>query len=777
MLHCKFEVRPLTCFLVGQVRPRFSRALACLCLAVLWLPWAHAQDVVKIGVLAFRPKAITSKQWKPLEAALAAKIPGRAFAVEALTYPELNEAIAAQRLDFVLTNPGHFVLLSRKYDLSSPIATLVPNSPDGRALSQFGGVIVARADAEMFSLADLQGRRIAAASVESLGGYQMQAYELKKAGYALPRPEDLLITGMPHDKVIDAVLEGQAEAGFVRTGVLENLAAEGKLDLGRIRIINPKPTDAIPFRVSTRLYPEWPFAAMRHVDENLAARVATALLTLGDTPGLARQLDIHGFVVPIDYTPVEEVLRELRVPPFDAAPEVTLADVLRQYRQELAGLAVVLAAFALLAARLWRTRQLLASQHRAMANVLWGTGAGTWQWNVKTGEAKLNERWAQILGYRLADLQPVSFKTWQSRLHPDDAPDFAEQLQRHLAGGADHFKCEARMQCKDGQWVWVQFRGKVVTYAEDGTPAWLAGTNLDVSERRQVEQELARYRQNLEQLVEERTADLCVAKEAAEAANRAKTSFLANMSHELRTPLNGILGMLTLAWARMADEKGRSQLETASDAAHRLHAIVADVLDIAKLEGDKLTLEPQNFHLSCVLARIDRHARHRAFEKGLAFDVVLPPNLSANLFHADALRLRQILLNLITNALTYTDQGWVSLRVSVVNEDLQSAQVHFAVQDSGIGISEDAQRRVFRAFEQADNSMTRRYSGAGLGLAISSRLVKLMGGELRVSSQPGVGSTFHFGIPLTKQAVEKEKAACCAAEGEEAGLLGFVSTR
>jgi PAS domain S-box-containing protein len=754
---------------------RLHQALLCLFLAFLLPPAAHSQEPVKIGVLAFRPKAITARQWQPLEGALAAKIPGRAFEVEALTYPELNEAVAAGRLDFVLTNPGHFVLLSRKYNLSAPIATLVTGSPEGRALSEFGGVILARSDSMVASLADLASRKIAATSVESLGGYQMQAYELKKAGYPLPRPQNLLITGMPHDKVIDAVREGKADAGFVRTGVLEELAAEGKLDLAQIRIINPKATGAIPFRVSTRLYPEWPFAAMRRVDENLAGHVAAALLTLSDTPSLTRQMEIHGFIVPIDYAPVEDVLRELRMPPFDSAPEVTLADIAKQYRKELAGLALALAAVSLLAARLWRARRLLARQHRALANVLWGTGAGTWEWNVKTGEAKLNERWAQILGHHLADLQPISIDTWQSRLHPDDMPVIAGELERHLAGGADHFQCEVRMRHKAGHWVWMQFRGKVVTHAQNGTPVWLAGTNLDVSERRQAEQELEQYRQKLEQLVEERTLDLSIAKEAAEAANRAKTAFLANMSHELRTPMNGILGMLALAWGRMADQKGRGQLEAASESAKRLLAILSDILDISKLEGDRLTLEPQNFHLSCLLERIRRHAGHRAFEKGLAFDVAFPPSVSDTVFHADALRLRQVLLNLITNAIAYTDQGRVSLCVSIAGEDQESAQFQFAVRDSGIGISEEAQCRVFRAFEQADNSMTRRYSGAGLGLAISSRLVKLMGGRLKVSSQPGAGSTFHFAIPLTKQAVEKAVAACCCpANAQDAALLPFA---
>lgn len=295
----------------------------------------HAAEPVKIGVLAYRSKPQTLAQWQPLTAALKQAIPDRDFVIEALTYPELDTAVASRQLDFVLTNSSHYVLLSKHSGLSSPLATLADDA-DGLAVSVFGGVIFHRADdASIDKLADLKGATIAAASTESLGGYQMQVYELGRAGIHLPQDVQLFITDMPQDNVVEAVLAGRAKAGFVRSGLLEAMAREGRLDMARIRIVNRQNLPGFPVLVSTRLYPEWPFAALPHIDENLARRVAAALFVLEQNSAATRAIGIHGFVIPADYTPVADMLRELRMPPFDVVPEFTLADVWSQYRWQL----------------------------------------------------------------------------------------------------------------------------------------------------------------------------------------------------------------------------------------------------------------------------------------------------------------------------------------------------------------------------------------------------------------------------------------------------------
>lgn len=337
----------------------FVIALACAPASVGAVP---AAEPVRIGVLAFRSKLQTLEQWQPLAAALQHAVPRRTFAVEALTFPEMDEAIAQKRLDFVLTNPGHYVLLTRRLGLTAPLATLAVDD-NGRASTAFGGVIFTRSDrSNINTLQDIKGKTIAVVSTDSLGGFQMQTYELSRVGIRLPRDAGLIVTGMPQDNVIEAVLSGRADVGFVRTGVMEALDREDGMTLSRIRIINPQTHPGFELAVSTRLYPEWPFAAMPGTDANLARHVAAALFTLAENRSVTQAMGINGFVVPADYMPVADMLRELRMPPFDVAPSFTLADVWALYRWPLVGGGLALAVIlALVLVLLRHRRQLMAA--------------------------------------------------------------------------------------------------------------------------------------------------------------------------------------------------------------------------------------------------------------------------------------------------------------------------------------------------------------------------------------------------------------------------------
>lgn len=332
--------------------------------AVLFFVPAYGAQPVRIGVLAFRPKPQTLAQWQPLAIALKQAMPERDFVVEALTYPELNEAVANRQLDFVFTNPGHFVLLKMRGGLSAPLATLTVDV-NGQPSSAFGGVIFTRAgQANINTLSDIRGKVIAVPDIESLGGYQMQAYELNRVGVGLPKDAKLIITGMPHDNVIKAVLDGRADVGFVRSGVIEGAAREGKLDFNKLKILNRQHLPEFPLRVSTRLYPEWPFSALSHIDENLARHVAAALFTLEENTSIMHAIHIHGFSVPADYTPVEEVLRELRFPPFDVAPRFTLQDVWERYHWQTMAALLAIVIISLLSFRLLFTKRKLEAEKR-----------------------------------------------------------------------------------------------------------------------------------------------------------------------------------------------------------------------------------------------------------------------------------------------------------------------------------------------------------------------------------------------------------------------------
>ena len=280
----------------------------------------------------------------------------------------------------------------------------------------------------------------------------------------------------------------------------------------------------------------------------------------------------------------------------------------------------------------------------------------------------------------------------------------------------------------------------------------LIGT--DNTARKQLSDELEQHRHHLEELVFSRTAELAESRDAAEAASRAKSMFLANMSHELRTPMNGIMGMTNLALRRATDPMQIDWLTKGAHASRHLLAIINDILDISRIEADQMTLEEKTFSLSRTVDECVRILEEQARAKGLRLSHEIAPDIP-DLLAGDALRLRQILLNFMGNAIKFSDRGQIHVQALAEQHDGHSLLLRLEVSDQGIGLSAEQQTRLFRVFSQVDESSTRKYGGSGLGLAISKRLAKLMGGDVGVASEAGVGSTFWMTARL-KRAVGVE---------------------
>lgn len=332
-------------------------------------------------------------------------------------------------------------------------------------------------------------------------------------------------------------------------------------------------------------------------------------------------------------------------------------------------------------------------------------------------------------------------------LHPDDLARVTASIDRS-AQDLSPWGEAYRVVHPDGRLLWVEGESSPERQA-DGSVLW-HGYIHEITQRKQAEDELEHYRNHLEALVADRTLSLSIAKEVAETASRAKSAFLANMSHELRTPMNAIMGMTRLALRKATDPKQIDQLIKADQASQHLLSVINDILDISKIEAEHLCIEHVDFALRTVLENQIAMFSQKLTEKGLTLKIEMADEVAGLDVRGDPLRLGQILLNLASNAIKFTDAGSITLRVLMVEAGTQDVLLRFEVEDTGIGISAEDQLRLFTAFEQADSSMTRKYGGTGLGLAISKRLAHLMGGDIGVSSQPGIGSTFWFTVRLTR---------------------------
>lgn len=349
----------------------------------------------------------------------------------------------------------------------------------------------------------------------------------------------------------------------------------------------------------------------------------------------------------------------------------------------------------------------------------------------------------------------------------DQAALYRADDEAVMYSGVPKLDFEEPQTTPDGATVWLR-TSKVPMRGNDGRVIGILGIYEDITQRKRDADELEAHRQHLERMVEERTAELSVAKEAAEAASIAKSAFLANMSHEIRTPLHAITGMANLIRRAGVTAEQAEQLDRIDVASEHLLGIINAILDLSKIEADKLALHVAEVNVNGVIDGVCSMIGGAAEAKGLSLAFEREP-LPARLL-GDATRLRQALLNYASNAVKFTERGSITIRARVAEQQADSVLIRFEVGDTGIGIAPEVLPQLFAAFEQADNSTTRRFGGTGLGLAITKRLARMMGGDAGATSTPGVGSTFWFTARLGKTNAPEQPAPAPSPESPEAAL-------
>ncbi len=354
-----------------------------------------------------------------------------------------------------------------------------------------------------------------------------------------------------------------------------------------------------------------------------------------------------------------------------------------------------------------------------------GTNDGLWDWDIAGDKIYFAPRWKEQLGYKDHELENT-LQMAENLLHPDDRDRVAKKIEQHLQGQLDVFEDKQRLRHKNGQWRWFLTRAKCAR-DENGNPIRLVGFNTDITDAKQQAEELQH------------------AKELADNASKVKSEFLATMSHEIRTPMNGIIGMADILMDTELSVDQRNYVDTFKHSAQTLLTIINDILDYSKLEEHKLQLEIIPCNIRATLESVTALLLGPAKNKGLHLICKIDSNVP-EMALCDPNRIKQVLFNLIGNALKFTDKGEVIVQVSKAEENSHENRLRFEVTDTGIGIPEEFRRDLFTRFSQSDSSISRKYGGSGLGLSICKQLVELMGGTIGVHSTPGKGSRFWFEI-------------------------------
>jgi len=707
--------------------------------------------LIKIGVRAHNGVSQGLQQWQKTADYLTKAIPEHEFIiVPVVGIEDMLTAVSRNEFDFVLSNPSMAVELEMRSGVTQ-LVTLI-NNRQNKPYTKFGSVIFTRSDRDDINdLGDLKGKSFVAVSPKGFGGWLVALRELRHLGI-MPEKDfsKLSFSNSLQQDVVYSVLNKENDAGVVRTDMLERMAADGLINFNDFKVLNEKVTANFPFVHSTELYPEWPLSKSKNTSSNLAQKVSLALLTMPENHPAAKAGKYIGWTVVEDYQPVRELLKELKIGPFEDYGKIEIGTLLINYLYWIV-LVIGLMLFFL------------------------GVGIYVIGLNRSLEKEKLKqESYNQQLEEKMIELNCLYRVS--SILEKEESPDECFDQVITVLKDVLHKRADValRLAYKHQEFLSESFKysdyklsseirenkflvGVVELYYNgiDGDvdadfvkeiSVLIKEVSIRLShylDNRHAENELHNINIELEKRVAERTKELIKAKESAELASKAKSQFMSKMSHELRTPLNAITGFSQLLMQNKncrADEKTTDQVNEIKKAGDYLLFLVSDLLDLSKVESGKYYLSYSNVEISELLEDTMFQLQPLADEYNITLKISVANNVRS--LKTDKMVLKQILSNLGVNAIKYNrENGQVDVDVTSGDNNVTT----FSVTDTGFGFTDEQKSLMFNEFERLGRDTSE--AGTGIGLTLVKNLVKSLGGEIQAESIMGRGARFWFDIP------------------------------
>ncbi|MCB1751490.1 MAG: PhnD/SsuA/transferrin family substrate-binding protein [Gammaproteobacteria bacterium] len=690
---------------------------------------------MRIGVLSHRGVAATLRNWSPTADYLNATVPGYRFEVVPLGFNEVDPAVRFAQIDFLLVNSGIYVNMEVKYRVSriSTLDNLVGSTP----YNVFGGVVFVRKDRrDINSLENLRGRSLIAVDETSLGGFQMAWREMRRVGID-PHTDlsSLTFTGV-HDQVVMAVKEGRVDVGTVRTNILERMASAGTIDLDEFRIISPKRGSEFPFVRSTSLYPEWPFSKLQHTSNELAQRVAVALLSMPRFHPAAQAGNYAGWTVPLDYQSVHELFRELHLPPYQDIGKFTLSDAVTKYWYwPLLAVTFLISMFimttwvARLNRKLKRSKLHLEQQHELILNSVADGISGV---DLEGNSTFANRAMSEITGWGLDELIGRNQHQMLHHSHKDGSVYAPWECPVYLTfrDSTPRYIDDDVFWKKDGSPFPVEYSSTPIR-DDGGKVVGSVVVFRDISVRKQAEEDARLHQMELAHV-----ARLSTMGEMA-----------SSIAHELNQPLTAI-ATNSHACIRMLEtgvvdrEKCADVLERIGAQAERAGEIIRHLRKFVSKEQPESTPVDINELIVEVLTLI----RPEASRAGVRIITDLGPDIGA--VAAQRIQIDQVIVNLLRNAIDAIAEADSPRReIHILTRmDGDAKRVVTTVADSGPGLDDETRKQLFTPF------VTTKPKGMGLGLSISLGIIEAHNGNLFLDTAPGAGAVFRFTLPVIREA-------------------------